>query len=146
MRRFVNIFILAISIVLVGICASLYPDALSDRGNRFLSGFVNHELLSFLGVVVTITLASVANLHLELNKLESASGKRFPKTRKSIRLSAYSLIGGLVFGFLIVATKPLIGDGVYVLAIWNSAAIIVIIFNILVLVDLTQATLSLPPT
>ena len=57
--------------------------------NPFLKGFVNPKLLSFLGVIVTITLASAANLHIELNKIEEAAGKSaFVNTRVSIKRSA----------------------------------------------------------
>lgn len=130
--------------VILGFVTALRPDWLGDESNGFLAGFVNHELLAFLGVVVTITLASAANLHLELNKLEDAVGRKFPLTRRSIRLSSYSLIVLLAIGFAIVATKPLVSENQTLAAAWNSAAIVLIVFNIFVLVDLTRAILAVP--
>ena len=45
------------------------PEWASDQ-NSFLRNFVTHEFLSLLGVILAITLASVANIHLEFNKIE----------------------------------------------------------------------------
>lgn len=60
------------SIVWTGawITISLVKPWVFDDTNSFLKGFVNHEFLGFMGVIVTITLASAANLFIELNKLE----------------------------------------------------------------------------
>src|SRR5258705_335810 len=70
------------------------PWVLSD-GNEFLRSFVGGDLLSLLGIVVTISIASAANLHLELNRLEQHTTipKPFTNTRASVRHSAYSMKG-----------------------------------------------------
>ena len=74
--------------------------------NPFLKGFVNHKLLSLLGVIVTITLASAANLHIELNKVAEAAGKSgFVNTRVSIKRSARWLIASLIVAVLVVLIK-----------------------------------------
>ena len=122
------------------------PWALGDTQNTFLKNFVNHEMLGFLGVVVTITLASAASLHLELNKLEETVNARvFTKTRQRIHLSAYALIWALVLAIGLVIAKPLFGDSDMATSLANSAAILIILANVLVLVDLTKATFSLEP-
>ena len=54
-------FICAVAVWIVLVFST--PWVLSDQ-NAFLEAFVSHELLSLLAVVVTITLASAANLHL----------------------------------------------------------------------------------
>lgn len=122
------------------------PWALGDTKNSFLKNFVNHEMLSFLGVVVTITLASTASLHIELNKLEEAAGGRvFMKTRARIHMSAYALIWALVFAVGLVTSKPLFGETETATSLVNGAAILIILFNILVLADITKLTFSLDP-
>lgn len=37
--------------------------------NKFLEDFVTHEILALMAVIVTVTLASVANVHLALNRM-----------------------------------------------------------------------------
>lgn len=124
------------------------PWVLSDK-NSFLKGFVTHELLGFLGVIVTITLASTANLHLELNKLEEQIKKRvFNKTRCAIRRSAYWLIGMILIAIVIAVSKPLVvsnDEQMIAASLFNGAALLIVLFNILVLIDLVQIAFKLEP-
>jgi hypothetical protein len=142
---------------IVGICATLCwatvvvvatiaaPWALSDR-NTFLAGFVNHEFLAFMGVIVTITLASAANIHLELNRYEeSFHNVSFTDTKRHVRHSAYALIGALVASLVVVVVKPL-GPATEA---WqsgvNGMALTVILAGVMILIDLTQAAFGLEP-
>lgn len=136
-----------IAAVVVWIVLScVVPDVLSDK-NTFLKGFVTHELLGFLGVIVTITLASAANLHLKLNELEEKIQKQvFSKTRSMVKKSAYWLIGMLLIALLLVVIKPVVANSNTVESIFNGAALLVVFFNILVLIDLTQSAFSLEPS
>jgi hypothetical protein len=120
------------------------PHILSDSGNAFLKGFVNQELLALLGVIVAITLTTTGNLHFELNKLQDLTGHPFTKTRQSVRWSAYSLILLFIGGAALVIVKPLVGAGDTATAVCNSLAIVIILFNALVLTDLTVTTFKLP--
>ena len=62
-------------ILLIAFCAGsvtisvVRPDFLGDD-NIFLKNFVNHEFLNILGLILAITLASVANIHLAFNRIE----------------------------------------------------------------------------
>lgn len=120
------------------------PFLLSDDGNAFLKGFVNQELLALLGVIVTITLASAGNLHLELNKLQDRTGLPFTRTRRAIRLSAYSLIFIFTTAGVLVIVKPLVGSDMRATAACNSVAIVLVLFSLFVLTDLTRTILSIP--
>jgi hypothetical protein len=127
----------------------LAPQVLDDS-NSFLKGFVNHELLAFLGVIVTITLASVANLHLELNKIEESlqRGGAFTRTRFKLRQSAHWLLALLLIALSIVTAKPVViaaYNGGTAAALFNSAALLVVLFNVLVLLDLTSAAFQISP-
>ncbi len=123
------------------------PQALDDS-NGFLRGFVNQELLSLLGVIVTITIASATNLHLELNKMEEAAQRRgFPGTRATIRAAVRWLLCLFVVAVLLVVAKPVIapdGRGT-VAALVNGASLGLVLFNVLVLWDLSYAALQLGP-
>lgn len=129
-------------IVAMTVCT---PAFLSDK-NRFLLDFVGPDLLAFLGVVVTITLASAANIHFELNKLEEQAGRAgFPKSRQALRRSAAALLGLLFFTVVLLVAKANLPGGEATQSLVNGAAIVVVICNILVLVDLTQMAFRLKP-
>lgn len=125
----------------------LSPWVLSDQ-NDLLSNFISQGgFISFLGVVVTITLASAANLHLELNKMEEKVNKRvFTKTRLSIKKSAYWLIGMLLIAVLLSAIKSLVCNTEMVESFLNGACLLIVLFNVLVLIDLTQTAFALEPS
>ena len=129
------------------ILSLLAPWVLSDQ-NILLSNFISQgSFLSFLGVVVTITLASAANLHLELNKMEVKIKKRvFQKTRQSIKKSAFWLIGMLLFAVILSSVKSLMCNTEIAQSFLNGACLLIVLFNILILIDLTQTAFSLEPT
>lgn len=118
---------------------------LSDDGNMFLKNFVNHELLSFLGVIVTITLASAANLHLEFNRLEDRTKESFPEARGAVKAYALMLMVLFAIAFALVILKPLLGTSITGSAGFNSAAIVIVALNMLSLADLTLTVFRIPP-
>lgn len=121
------------------------PWAISDA-NSFLKGFVNEEFLGFMGVVVTITLASAANLYIELNKLEDKLDEAaFQKSKADVRQSAYALVTTLVAAVVLVILKPLLVCGERSAAAINGIALTVLIVAIMIMIDLTQAAFSLDP-
>lgn len=137
-----------ISFIAVWIILSVAaPWVLSD-GNALLASFISQGgFISFLGVVVTITLASAANLHLELNKMEEKIQKRiFAKTRISLKKSAFWLIGMLVIGIVLASTKSLVCSTETAQSFFNGACLLIVLFNVLVLIDLTQTAFALEPS
>lgn len=121
----------------------LHPQWLSDN-NSFLKGFVNQELLAVLGVIVTITLASAASLHLELNRLEDAYGEGFEEARSATKRYAYMLIWLFLGALVLVVAKPIVAINDHIEAALNGTAIIIIVLNVLALVDLTGAVFAIP--
>lgn len=130
----------------ISLSASAFlPFIFSDK-NAFLKGFVTHEFVSFMGVLVTITLASAANLYVELNKLEARrSGLVFDESKQHVRDSAYALIGSLIVSLVIVVSKPWVGLGLHGQSLVNCFALGVIVFAVMILIDLTQAAFDLDP-
>ena len=119
------------------------PWLLSDK-NAFLRGFVNEEFLSFMGVIVTITLASAANLYIELNKLEDKlDAALFRGTKAEIRHSAYALVGTLVAALILVVVKPLFVSTDRATALINGVSLTILLVAILILIDLTKAAFGL---
>lgn len=130
---------------ILGSASFCAPYHLSDAGNLFFRNFVNHELLSVLGVIVTITLASAANLHLEINKLQEATGDEFAEARSAIRLCSYSLIAVFVVAAVLVMVKPAVGDDQTATALINSGVVLLLVFSVGVLSDLTGAVFAIQP-
>jgi uncharacterized membrane protein YbhN (UPF0104 family) len=124
----------------ISFCA---PYLLDDR-NKFLADFVNQNLLSTLGFIVAVTLASAASVHFELNRIEDATGKTFLRSRASLRRSAYSLIALFAAAGLLVLIKPLVPKVPHNIAVANAFAIAIVLFNLSVMFDLTRTVFKIP--
>jgi hypothetical protein len=121
------------------------PWVLGDK-NEFLKNFVNHELLNVLGVIMAITLASAANLHLEFNKIEDVAQKTIlTRARAAVRKSAFSMIVLFTFAVVIVTVKPLLPPSDVMMSFANGATLLIVLFNILVLTDLTKLVFTIEP-
>lgn len=122
------------------------PDWLGDT-NRFLRDFVNHEFVNVLGVTLAITLASAAQIHLALNRIEERVKVKdaFSETRRELHQDTYWLISYFVVGVVIVVVKPIIEGGTTMQAAFNAAALFVLLLHVLVLVSLTQLVFAMPP-
>lgn len=137
----VLVLFVAVSIALI----AARPDWVSDQ-NGFLLGFVNHEFLNLLGVILAITLASVANIHLEFNKIEERFGKEgLTTSRTNLKKNATWLVSLFMFGLFIVTLKPLISFHEVGQAIANTAALFVVLWHVLILVSLNQLVFAIPP-
>ena len=143
MTRILSIAGLIILTIAIGLISCAHPQWISDQ-NDFLKGFVNHELLSVLGVIVTITLASAASLHLELNRLEDSTSEGFDEARLATKAYAYLLIGLFGLALALVILKPLLATNDHLEALFNGVAILIIALNILAWIDLTSAVFAIP--
>jgi len=121
------------------------PWVLSDK-NSFLKDFVGGDLLNVLGVILAITLASSANLHLAFNSIENEVKKTFlVRTRAAVKKSAFSLIILFVIAVVAVVVKPLLPQSEISMSIVNGICLLVVLFNILVLTDLTALVFRIGP-
>jgi uncharacterized membrane protein YidH (DUF202 family) len=145
MTRSIAICTLIAAFAVVLVCAIYNPSYLSDE-NEFLHHFVNHELLALLVIIMTITLASAASLHLEFNKIEERYRKRgLTKTRRGVTQGSYCLIALFLFATALVVIKPLLPHSETAQAIVNGIALILVLFNVLILLELTQLAFSIQP-
>lgn len=146
MTTTISYCILICSTAIVVVFSAFAPSLLSDQ-NEFLEGFVNHEFLNILGVIVTITLASSANLHLTLNQIEERHQTKnaFLETRGGVRSAAYALIVLFVVALLLVVAKPLLATAEWSETIFNGSALLVIVWNVLILIALMEAVFGLRP-
>ncbi|MGE0531021.1 MAG: hypothetical protein AB7G40_00715 [Hyphomonadaceae bacterium] len=139
-----TIFVVSVATVIILVAAA--PWTLSNH-NTFLRDFVNQNLLSFIGVVVTISIATASNLYIELNKMEEREGAEiFPNSKKDVKDSVYALLWTLFIALAIAIVKPLASwPGPRFEAAFNGAAVILIIFQGLTLVDLVRASFAFNP-
>lgn len=76
------------------------------QSNNFLKDFVNHEYINILAVIVTVSMVSVVQLHLEYTRIERRfQAKVFSKARQAINDSARLLTLLLIFAFFISMAK-----------------------------------------
>ena len=138
------VYLLAIAITLISI--TIFSPAWVSDDNEFLKGFVNHEYLNVLGVIFAISLASLSQAHLSLNRIEEDRQKEyFNETRREINKAAFLLIGLFALAFVIVVGKPLACTTQTDAAIANSLAIFILTMYVLVLLDITMAMFDLKP-
>ena len=138
-----KILIIAIATILLSISACA-PFHLSDK-NDFFVKFVSQELLSALGVMLTIVISLAAYLHFELNNLEEKTGGSFDGTRSKVKLSVNALLVVFVCAFIVVIVKPIVANvSINLQAVFNSFSIIFMAINISVLIDLSRTIFKIP--
>ena len=148
MSRRLGYGILVTTFLLIMAISLLKPGLISNK-NTFLLGFVNHEFLNLLGVIIAITLASAGQIHLSLNQIEEKSKKEgFHETRKGLRVAIKWLIGLFMLGLILVIIKPLIPNcdkNEILHAIINGTAVFIVIWYILIMYSMTEAVFAIKP-
>ena len=121
--------------------------------NKFLDEFVSHEIMAFLIVVLTITFASVANIHLAVSRMQS--GIRDAKARDELerefatplkaetRSSAYVLFWAFCVCACALLAKGQFPENEYVKAIVHSIAVVVVVANAMILYDIYRTVFAL---
>jgi hypothetical protein len=137
--------LIAITLVII-VLSACQPQLLSNK-NSFLDGFVNHEFLNILGVIVAITAASASNVHLELRRLESEYNfpNGFENTRREVKRGAFALLWLFLAAFVLVVVKPILSTNENIESLLNGAAVVIIAWNILVLLALLQLAFKVGP-
>jgi hypothetical protein len=123
----------------------LRPNIMSDESG-FLKDFVGANLLLVSGVVLTITLASAGQIHLSLNEIESRVGRAFlHKTRAGVHGAAYWLIGLFLGAVVAVVLKPYFLTSIAGQALFNSVALFILFWMVLIMVSLTTLVFTIKP-
>ncbi|MDK3073916.1 hypothetical protein QO034_12410 [Sedimentitalea sp. JM2-8] len=138
MAKVVALIALAAVISAVVVCR---PHWLSE--NAFLRDFVNHEVLALMAVVLTVTLASVANIHIALNRivarrfggnvdLKRAAGE----VKREMKDNAWYIFWGFVLTIVVLLVKGLNTNDQLIVAISNGAVVWVLFLFILCMHDI----------
>jgi hypothetical protein len=124
------------------ICRPLWLSA-----NTFLDTFISHEIIAALIVILTITFASVANMHLSINRIErGVSAERradIVKIRSSINSEAWLLFWMFLLGVAALVLKGAAGDDIHLKAAAHAIVCIVLLVNMLVLHTIYRAIFNL---
>jgi hypothetical protein len=130
---------------LLGSIVISVPDWVNDS-NAFIKNFVGEPLLSALGVILAINLASLAQLHLNFNNIEERRRKRFLiGARAEVRSSARWMILLFIFAIVTISAKPMICPNPYAIAAINCLSMLILLFYILIMWDIVEAIFDLEP-
>lgn len=130
----ISLVLVVVAGVTVSICR---PEFLS--GNTFLIDFVNHEFINVLAVMVTVSLVSVVQIHLEYTRIERRFKKRvFSVARSKVNLSASILIALMILAFPISFLKSEFEGSEMALSIIFVASLMCILEAIFIMYDLIQ--------
>jgi len=143
-----KILSLAVGATILSFVVICKPEWLAE--NSFLSDFVSEQLLALLAVMMTITFASAANIHLVLNRIIANvfrdniqdGHRRSEPARKEINEDVWLMFGGFVFVCISLLFKGGL-DGELVLAIVHGVAVFVIFLYILVFYDIYRVVFRL---
>jgi hypothetical protein len=145
MSKSAAVFLTVVSLASVIWVAAYAPRWIDDH-NEFMRGFINHELLAILGVILAITLASASQIHLKFNEIEEKNGRvLFARSRGEIKSSCYCLIFSFLGAIACVFLKPLFAEHHFAVAFINGACLWVLLFNILILFDITSGIFQIQP-
>lgn len=130
-----------ITVVFSGVVAAATicrPDLLAK--NTFLGTFVTHELLALLAVIMTITFASIANIHMTVSRVvaqapadrrEAARGA-IQDTRNELNSNAWLLFWSFVAASIILLVKGTVTGNIWVESAANGLALGTLLVNVLV--------------
>jgi hypothetical protein len=145
MKKYIYIVTL---IVLAGVttCVSVCsPNLITE--NKFLQDFISDQILNILAVIMTISIASVATIHIWFNELEAKHGKKeFRSARREINQSAtifiFLFVGELV---LLIARGFFLEDSI-AFPLLSGGAMLILLASVFTLADLMSVVKELTPS
>lgn len=127
-----------ITIVLTALLAAISiiaPEVINQ--NKFLTGFINQEILNIQCVIVTVTLVSIAQAHIEYSRLEAAAeAKVFDKARRELNNTASVLVSTLFLLLIILIFIGGTNNESIALALMKSFALLLLTIAILSMADI----------
>ncbi|CDX17669.1 conserved membrane hypothetical protein [Mesorhizobium plurifarium] len=122
--------------------AVLKPEWLAK--NTFLASLVSYELVSILIVILTVTMASVANIHLALGRLKKSLadkgvdiGEQISGARRELSENAWYLFGSFCILLVDLLFKgSLEPESIFWIAMTHAIAIVILTVNLAILYDI----------
>jgi hypothetical protein len=116
--------------------------------NEFLMGFIDHEILNIMAVIMTISIATIATIHIWFNELEDKHQKTvFGAARREINSSAFWFIGLFVaqLVLLIVRSFSIFASKPTAMSIFNGISLLLLLTSVITLWDIMAVVKSLTP-
>lgn len=136
-----RIFSAILLLVLAGIVSAMTicrPDWLGENG--FLKNFVNHEYLSALIVIVTVSYVSVAQIHLEYTRIERTFRMRvFGDARREVNAGAVALVVLLLISIPLVVLKAGLEGNVFAQSFIHGLSLLILVASTLIMFDFVRA-------
>ena len=137
----IKIGILIFFAVLFGSIVVCEPQWLSS--NAFLNSFVSHEILALKAVILTVTLASVANIHLALNRIvvnrfgsQASLTEAAKSVKKEINDDAWYIFWGFIVTIVALVGKGAFDGNVQVVAASHGVALWVLLLYLVCMYDI----------
>jgi hypothetical protein len=134
-------------IAISGASAFYRPEILAD--NRFLDEFMGPDLIAVLIIVLTITFASVANVHLAITRMVSRAPDRVAadrvagEARREINSNAWTIFWALMCALIALFFNGEFPKDKIVDALTTAACLTVVLLNGLVMHDIYQSIFML---
>ena len=127
-------FILIVSGIVIAAIVACKPYWLS--GNNFLEQFVDYQVLALMSVILTVTLASVANINSSINRMvadhfkgNEALKKSANKVKREIKENTLYIFGGFILTIIVLLIKGLnMGNDVIVASVNGTVVWVLILF------------------
>lgn len=112
--------------------------------NQFLEDFVNHEYINVLAVLVTVSMVSVVQIHLEYTRIERRFRMRvFGKARRAVNTSAFVLSSMLIAAFVLSFFRADLAENTTLISIIHVAALMTIMECVFIMYDLVQTVCTM---
>lgn len=130
------------------------PDLLGS--NKFIVELASHELVSILVVILTVTMASVANIHLALGRLNKRLtsnnidiSQQISGAREELSENAWYMFGSFIVLIFVLILKSW-AESLFWISACHSIVLIILALNMAILFDIYKsvymlASLDEPP-
>lgn len=138
---------LTIVTLLTTVVTFLRPEFLAE--NRFLNSIASHEIVGILIVILTVTMASIGNIHLTLGRIRGKFAEKGKDISTDISLARTELSENAwyLFGAFCILIIALIVKGSTQIVFWISAVhslvLIVLVLNLAILYDIYRSVFML---
>lgn len=143
-----RIGILFAAIAILGSMVVCQPGWLAS--NEFLLTIMTHELVSILVVILTITLASVANIHLAITRMlggvkgdKTAATNAANGVRREINTNAWTIFWAFVLAVAALVWKGAYPNNLHIVAAAHAIGLTILLVNVMILHDIYRATFGL---